>query len=198
MRSPERKRSAEVLLVEDNDYNVDVGKQMVEFLGHRVTVVFNGQEAVDAVVARDRAGQVTEGGLPFDLVLMDCDMPVMNGFEATRTIRRWERTGVPFPPPDWTPCGTSLEPIDPEDCPRDSDLAACDKVACGVLCEGDGECGTDGDLDNCGGPNGVRFDVYRKICGEKDEPVRAPARPDLEPCAFLSQEPPEEEVVYID
>ena len=80
-------------------------------------------------------------------------------------------------------CGTSLEPVDPEDCPRDSDLAACDKVACGVLCEGDGECGTDGGLDNCGGPNGVRFDVYRKICGEKDKPARAPARPDLEPRA---------------
>ena len=112
------------------------------------------------------------------------------------TVMPWEhpsRTGVPFPPPDWSPCGTSLEPVDAEDCPRDSDLAACDKVACGVLCEGDGECGTDGGLDNCGG-----FDVYRKICGEKDEPARAPERPDLEPRAFLYQKPPEEEVVYID
>ena len=67
-----------------------------------------------------------------------------------------------------------------------------------MLCEGDGECGTDNGLDNCGGPNGVRFDVYRKICGEKDKPARAPARPDLEPRAFLYQKPPEEEVVYID
>ena len=51
--------------------------------------------------------------------------------------------------------------------PADSDLAACDKVACGVLCEGDGECGTDGDLDNCRGPNGVRFDVYHNIVGRR-------------------------------
>jgi signal transduction histidine kinase/DNA-binding response OmpR family regulator/HPt (histidine-containing phosphotransfer) domain-containing protein len=88
----------EVLIVEDNDYNVDVGKQMLEFLGHSVTVAFNGKEALDAIVERDRAGKMTERGLPFDIVLMDCDMPVMNGFEATRAIRRWERTGVPHPP----------------------------------------------------------------------------------------------------
>jgi len=123
-------------------------------------------------------------------------------------VMPWEhpsRTGVPFPPPDWTPCGTSLEPVDAEDCPRDSDLAACDKVACGLLCEGDGECGTDNGLDNCGGPNGVRFDVYRKVCGERDEPaepekhhrprryLRHPARP-----AVAATTEPEEEVVYID
>ena len=63
-------------------------------------------------------------------------------------------------PTDWSSCGTSLEPVDPEDCPADGDLANCDVVACGELCEGDGECGTDGGLDNCGGG----FDIYRKIC----------------------------------
>ena len=42
------------------------------------------------------------------------------------------------------------------------------------------------------------FSALVKICGEKDEPARAPARPDLEPRAFLYQKPPEEEVVYID
>ena len=63
-------------------------------------------------------------------------------------------------PTDWSSCGASLEPVDPEDCPADGDLANCDVVACGELCEGDGECGTDGGLDNCGGG----FDIYRKIC----------------------------------
>ena len=54
--------SLSVLVVEDNDYNVDVAKQMLEFLGHTVTVAFNGKEAVDIVVTRDRAGTVTPGG----------------------------------------------------------------------------------------------------------------------------------------
>ena len=63
-------------------------------------------------------------------------------------------------PTDWSSCGTCSEPVDPEDCPADGDLANCDVVACGELCEGDGECGTDGGLDNCGGG----FDIYRKIC----------------------------------
>ena len=111
------------------------------------------------------------------------------------TYETWQPTPMRVmpAPTDWSSCGASLEPIDPEDCPTDGNLANCDVVACGELCEGDGECGTDGGLDNCGG-----FDVYRKICGEKDEPARAPARPDLEPRAFLFQKPPEEEVVYID
>ena len=61
------RRQAEILLVEDNDYNVDVGKQMLEFLGHSVTVAFNGKEAVDAIVQRDRDGQWTASSQPFDI-----------------------------------------------------------------------------------------------------------------------------------
>ena len=84
----------EILLVEDNDYNVDVSKQMLEFLGHHVTVASNGLEALSMIVARDLDGTRTAAGLPFDLVIMDCDMPIMNGFEATGALRRWERTGA--------------------------------------------------------------------------------------------------------
>ena len=85
---------ASVLLVEDNDYNVDVCKQMLEFLNTRVTVAFNGREAIELIKQRDRNQDYLDsasGRFPFDLVLMDCDMPLMNGFEATRALRLWER-----------------------------------------------------------------------------------------------------------
>jgi len=92
-----QKRHLEILLVEDNEYNVDVAKQMLEFLGHSVTVAHNGKEAVDALIGRDRQRRYTPGGLPFDAVLMDCDMPIMNGYDAARHIRLWERCGVAPP-----------------------------------------------------------------------------------------------------
>jgi signal transduction histidine kinase/ActR/RegA family two-component response regulator len=65
-----------VLLVEDNLVNQKVAGQMLERSGHGVTIAANGQEAV-AAFARQ----------PFDLVLMDIQMPVMDGFEATQAIR---------------------------------------------------------------------------------------------------------------
>ena len=86
-------RGLSVLVVEDNDYNVDVCKQMLEFLGCAVTVAFDGRQALELLKYKDVRKDWTAGGLPFDLVLMDCDMPVMNGFDATRAIRRWEREG---------------------------------------------------------------------------------------------------------
>jgi CheY-like chemotaxis protein len=69
-----------VLLAEDNPVNVEVAKAMLESLGIEVHAARNGQEALQAV----RAGS-------FDAVLMDCQMPVMDGFAATAEIRRYER-----------------------------------------------------------------------------------------------------------
>lgn len=67
-----------VLVAEDNPINQEVTAGLLEALDCCVTVVENGQEAVDAACA----------GTAFDLVLMDCQMPVMDGLEATVTIRQ--------------------------------------------------------------------------------------------------------------
>ncbi|EOD41756.1 hypothetical protein EMIHUDRAFT_447461 [Emiliania huxleyi CCMP1516] len=75
-----------VLLVEDNDFNVEVCKQLLEHMGQRVSVAMDGRDAVGAVVS-----SLADGAHEFDVILMDCDMPVMNGFEATAQIRRIER-----------------------------------------------------------------------------------------------------------
>ena len=67
---------AEILLVEDNPVIQEVVCSMIANLGGTVELVDNGREALNATLARD-----------FDLVLMDCQMPIMDGYEATRAIR---------------------------------------------------------------------------------------------------------------
>lgn len=74
--------SLRLLLVEDDEVNQMVIKGILQKMGHKVEVLANGQEVVDKVQADDRS---------FDMILMDCEMPVMDGYEATRRIRQWER-----------------------------------------------------------------------------------------------------------
>ncbi len=70
---------ARLLLVEDNEINQQVAREILEKAGCEVTLVVNGLEAVDAVKARPDY---------FDGVLMDIQMPVLDGYGATRAIRK--------------------------------------------------------------------------------------------------------------
>ncbi|HZY15293.1 MAG TPA: ATP-binding protein, partial [Ramlibacter sp.] len=90
------RRDARILLAEDNEVNQLVAQRLLASLGYeRVTAVFTGREAVHACSAQD-----------FDLVLMDCQMPVMDGWEATRELRR---LGVRAPVLAFTASATSAD-----------------------------------------------------------------------------------------
>jgi PAS domain S-box-containing protein len=78
--TPAPARRLKVLVAEDNFVNQRIVVRFLEKRGHEVTVVADGRSAVDASSART-----------FDLVLMDCQMPVMDGWQATGEIRARER-----------------------------------------------------------------------------------------------------------
>ncbi len=78
--------SPRVLLVEDNPVNQILTTEQLEQLGSQVVLASNGAEALDAAAGAD-----------FDLVLMDCQMPVLDGYEATRRLRARERAGQRVP-----------------------------------------------------------------------------------------------------
>jgi len=80
------RRRGRILVAEDNPVNQEVAAAMLDGLGHQVVVAADGEEAVAAVA---------EGG--FDLCLMDCQMPEMDGFAATAAIREAEGEGDHLP-----------------------------------------------------------------------------------------------------
>ena len=75
----ESKRRLRILLAEDNPVNQKVAAKMLERMGHTVSIAENGAEALGAL-----------GKQSFDLILMDIQMPEVDGFEATRSIRERE------------------------------------------------------------------------------------------------------------
>jgi len=71
---------ARILLAEDNDLNQELARELLESAGIELTVVADGQQALDTLATGD-----------FDGVLMDCQMPVMDGYTATRRLREQPR-----------------------------------------------------------------------------------------------------------
>lgn len=80
--------SLRVLLAEDNPVNRIVTVRLLQKDGHDVEAVEDGRKALD---------RLTDGGPPFDLVLMDVQMPDLDGLDATRAFREQERPGARLP-----------------------------------------------------------------------------------------------------
>jgi ammonium transporter len=74
-----RQKSARILVADDHQVNQQLAVMLMERLGHRADVVGNGQEAIEAL-----------SRIPYDAILMDCQMPEIDGYEATRIIRMSE------------------------------------------------------------------------------------------------------------
>ena len=81
-----RSRKTRILLAEDNKINRFVALKMLERLGYDAEAVSNGREVIKALEKS-----------PYDLILMDISMPVLDGVEATRNIRKAESAGRRVP-----------------------------------------------------------------------------------------------------
>lgn len=82
IRSELKGKDVKILLAEDNEINQEVVREILTNVGCHLDIVENGKKAVEAVLKKR-----------YDMVFMDCQMPEMDGFEATRTIREHEKEG---------------------------------------------------------------------------------------------------------
>ncbi|MGA7828006.1 MAG: response regulator [Geobacteraceae bacterium] len=73
-------KAPQILIAEDNEVNRALAQEILEFLGFSVQAVENGKQALESASQQS-----------FDLILMDCQMPLVDGFETTRQLRCRER-----------------------------------------------------------------------------------------------------------
>ena len=78
VKSSAKSDKRKILLVEDNPINQKIAEKMLQRLNYHVVIAPNGQEAVDMITAESKV---------FDLILMDVQMPVLNGLDATKALR---------------------------------------------------------------------------------------------------------------
>lgn len=79
LKNRQREQTMRILVADDHQVNQQLGVLLVERLGYRADVVGNGVEVLEAI-----------SRIPYDLILMDCQMPEMDGYEATKKIREAE------------------------------------------------------------------------------------------------------------